>query len=212
MTRLVFGGDDVTTRGSSGTAILAATGQTIRVYLDAAGTIPADISLTLSGSSIAGSTLTADAFSRIPLFYGPPDGTDTLYVTVNGGPLTAIYARPDDRIDTANAAIATKAALTQVVIVGSNAWLKLFGGDPDSIISGAITRDANGAATSAPVVWPDGSPGTYTADAVSTAFPGAVDAWHITYGSPVTKTVTQPAVTRDSTNGTVTNRPAMTVS
>lgn len=82
--------------------------------------------------------------------------------------------------------------------------------NPDLLIVGAITRDANGAATSAPVVWPDSTPGTYTATSVSTAHPGAVDAYTITYGSPVTKTYTQSAVTRDA-NGAVTNRPAMAV-
>jgi hypothetical protein len=82
---------------------------------------------------------------------------------------------------------------------------------PDLLIVGAITRDANGAATSAAVVWPDGSPGNYTATSVSTAFPGAVDAYTITYGSPVTKTYTQPTVTRNSL-GAVTLRPAITVS
>ena len=82
---------------------------------------------------------------------------------------------------------------------------------PDLLITGAITRDANGAATSAPVTWPDGSPGTYTADTVSTAFPGAVDAYHITYGSPVTKTYTQPLITRDPSSGAATNVPAIVV-
>lgn len=83
--------------------------------------------------------------------------------------------------------------------------------NPDLIISGAITRDSNGAATVAGVVWPDGSPGTYTADTLSGSFPGAVDAYHVTYGSPVTRTYTQPAVTRD-VNGAVTDRPALVVS
>jgi len=59
-------------------------------------------------------------------------------------------------------------------------------------------------------VWPNGTVGTYTADTVSTLFPGAVDAYHVTYGSPVTRTYTQPAVTRD-TNGAVTTRPAIVV-
>lgn len=82
--------------------------------------------------------------------------------------------------------------------------------NPDLLIVGAITRDSNGAATAAPVVWPDGTPGNYGADSVSAAFPGAVDGYHITYGSPVTKTFTQPAVTRDS-SGAVTNLPALVV-
>lgn len=83
--------------------------------------------------------------------------------------------------------------------------------DPDQLIVGAITRDANGAATSAPLVWPDGTVGTYTATTVSTAFPGSVDAYTVTYGSPATITYTQPAVTRN-TSGAVTTRPALVVS
>ena len=83
--------------------------------------------------------------------------------------------------------------------------------NPDALISGAVTRDPNGAATSAPVTWPDGTPGTYTALVLSAAFPGAVDSYKITYGSPVTATYTQPTVTRDATGAAV-NVPAITVS
>lgn len=94
---------------------------------------------------------------------------------------------------------------------GSAAWLKLHaGGNLDALIVGAITRDSNDAATTAPVVWPDGTTGTYTATTVSTAHPGAVDAYTVTWAGPTTRTVTQPAVTRNS-SGAVTNRPAMTV-
>lgn len=99
----------------------------------------------------------------------------------------------------------TAIALTAVV-----ARLKTWAKNPDLLVTGTITRDSNGAATSAPVVWPDGTPGTYTATTLSTAFPGAVDAYTITYGSPVTKTYTQPAVTRDA-SGAATNVPAITV-
>lgn len=91
------------------------------------------------------------------------------------------------------------------------AKLKVWAANPDNLVSGTITRDSNGAALSASVTWPDGTTGTYTADTVSSTFPGAVDAYHITYGSPVTMTVTQPAVTRSS-SGAVTNRPALVVS
>lgn len=86
-------------------------------------------------------------------------------------------------------------------------YYKQLAANPDSIIAGSITRDANEAVTSAAVVWPDGTSGTFTADTLSSSFPGAVDAYHITYGS---KTYTQSAVTRDSA-GAVTNRPAITV-
>lgn len=101
-------------------------------------------------------------------------------------------------------------AAAKVPVSGTDAWLRLHAANLDALITGAITRDANGAATSAAVVWPDGTPGTYSATSVSTAFPGAVDAYTVTYGSPAARTVTQPAVTRDA-SGAVTNRPAMTV-
>jgi hypothetical protein len=77
---------------------------------------------------------------------------------------------------------------------------------PDVLVFGTITRDSNGAATSATVTWPDGTTGAYTGTA-SASFPGAVDSYTITYG---TLTYTQPTVTRDST-GAVTSRPAITV-
>jgi hypothetical protein len=113
---------------------------------------------------------------------------------------------PDSHFDAA-AAIATRGP-----VFGSNAWLTLYAATPDVMIAGAITRDpTTGAATSAAVVWPDGSTGTYTATVLSSTFPGAVDAYTVTYVGAVTKTVTQTTVTRDSTTGAVTNRPAMTV-
>jgi len=98
-------------------------------------------------------------------------------------------------------------------IVGSDRWLALHaGGDLEALIVGAITRNASGAATSAGVVWPDGTSGTYTATTVSSAFPGAIDAYTVTYAGNPIKIVTQPAVTRDSSTGAVINRPAMIVS
>lgn len=81
----------------------------------------------------------------------------------------------------------------------------------EELIVGTITRDSNGAATSASVEWPDGTTGTYTATTVSTLFPGAVDAYTVTYAGSTTVTYTQSALTRD-TNGSVIYRPAMTIS
>lgn len=75
----------------------------------------------------------------------------------------------------------------------------------------SATRDANGAITTASIVWPDGTAGVFTTDIASTAFPGAIDAWHATYAGTPAKTVTQPAVTRDA-NGAVTAQPAITIS
>lgn len=75
----------------------------------------------------------------------------------------------------------------------------------------SATRDANEAIVTASIMWPDGATGTFTTDIASTAFPGAIDAWHATHVlSGVTKTVTQTAVTRDA-NGAVTTQPAITI-
>ncbi|WP_269501120.1 hypothetical protein [Burkholderia sp. IMCC1007] len=75
----------------------------------------------------------------------------------------------------------------------------------------SATYDSNNALATASIVWPDGATGTFTTDVASTAFPGAVDAWHATYvqGS-VTKTVTQPQVTRNSA-GVITQQPTITI-
>ncbi|RWR12556.1 hypothetical protein D8Y23_16620, partial [Microbacterium enclense] len=78
-------------------------------------------------------------------------------------------------------------------------WAKL----PDLLITGSIKRNADQAVTSAAVVWPDGTPGTFAATTLSTAFPGGVDGYTITYGSPVVKTFTQPVITRNSDGAAV---------
>lgn len=83
--------------------------------------------------------------------------------------------------------------------------------DPESLFGGAVTRDANGAPTSAVVKWPDGVDGNYSGTA-SVSFPGSISAYTITRVGTPTKTYTQPAVTRDATTGLVTNRPPITVS
>jgi len=82
--------------------------------------------------------------------------------------------------------------------------------DPEELFTGVITRDSNGAPTASSVLWPDGVTGTYAGTASAT-WPGAVDSYTITYGSPVTKTYTQPTVTRNS-SGAITTRPTITVS
>lgn len=81
--------------------------------------------------------------------------------------------------------------------------------NPESLFAGAVTRDTNGAPTSAVIKWPDGVDGTYSGTA-STAFPGSIDAYTITRAVTPTVTYTQPAVTRD-TAGYITNRPPITV-
>lgn len=88
--RLVYTSDGVLRPVAAGTAV--------GVFTDAAGTVPAAITAHVSyPTSVAGSTVLVDAYSRLPLFVGP-DGVDTLYVSVNG-PVSPVYARADDRMD-----------------------------------------------------------------------------------------------------------------
>ncbi|MGB7237158.1 MAG: hypothetical protein WBD41_14385 [Rhodococcus sp. (in: high G+C Gram-positive bacteria)] len=119
----------------------------------------------------------------------------------------------DDSIDAAKLAPAVREkvenALTQEEADASYVPLSVLAKNPDNLISGSIVRNSDNAVTSAAVRWPDGTVGTYTSTTLSSAFPGAVDAYTVTYGSPVTKTFTQPAVTRDSTTGAVTAVPAI---
>ena len=76
------------------------------------------------------------------------------------------------------------------------------------LVTGAITNDELDQIVSAAVVWPNGAPGTLTI--TSRHATGAVLAYTITHGSPVTKTYTQPAITRNS-NGAATLVPAIVV-
>lgn len=72
----------------------------------------------------------------------------------------------------------------------------------------AITYGADGVPTTATAKWPDGSAGTFTVTTKNSTWL-AVDAYTISHTASG-KTVTQPAVTRDS-NGQVTVKPALTV-
>lgn len=81
--------------------------------------------------------------------------------------------------------------------------------NPDLLIAGAVTLDGSDQVTSAAVLWPDGTPGTLTITARHAT--GAVTNYNITYGSPVTKTFTQPTITRNA-NGAATNVPQIAVS
>jgi hypothetical protein len=87
--------------------------------------------------------------------------------------------------------------------------LKQAAKNPDLLIAGAVTVDGNDLVTSAAVQWPDGTPGTLTI--TSRDANNAVTAYNITYGSPVTKTYTQPTITRNA-NGAATNVPQIVVS
>jgi hypothetical protein len=78
--------------------------------------------------------------------------------------------------------------------------------NPDLLVTGNITGDP---VATAQVVWPDGTPGLLTI--LTRHATGAVGSYKITYGSPATKTFTQPEITRSAT-GAATNVPQIVVS
>jgi hypothetical protein len=95
--------------------------------------------------------------------------------------------------------------------VAGDGNLLAWAGNVDALVTGVVTRDANGAAVASAVTWPDGATGQYTATTVSASFPGAVDAYTVTYvADGTTRTITQSAVTRNA-SGAVINRPALTI-
>lgn len=86
-----------------GGSLASTAGKTATIYSDAAGTLLADIA-TYDGSQtpgavISGSTVTVDSNSLLPKFWFPAAGTDTLYAKVGTGPVTAINADYDARLD-----------------------------------------------------------------------------------------------------------------
>lgn len=73
-------------------------GTVIFLYADAAGTTRADCQHPNGVAVSTNDPLLVDGYSRMPLFKGP-DGVDTVYAQVNGGPITPVYSRFDDRLD-----------------------------------------------------------------------------------------------------------------
>lgn len=96
---MLFPDDRAVTDGRTGRP---ARGKTARLFLDealtTAATIYADNAGT-PGAAIAGAQVTTDQYGMLPLFWGPSDGRDTLYITVNGGPAWPVYAVTDSRLD-----------------------------------------------------------------------------------------------------------------
>lgn len=119
-------------------------------------------------------------------------------------------------LNTALDAIVTEVNSFESTVSATFVPLTQLAATPDLMASGAVSHGtslgSSGAATGFNVVWPgDGATGVYTGTE-STVTPGAVDSYTVTHVLVgVTKTYTQPAVTRDPSSGAVTNRPAITV-
>lgn len=112
----------------------AAQGLPAVIYADAQLSTLADIRTTLD-QAISGSTVLIDAYSKIPLFLFP-DGVDTVYTSIAGGPATPLYARVDDRLDTVTARVAAlESGATVTSVAGRTGAVVLAAAD----ISGVET-------------------------------------------------------------------------
>lgn len=100
-----------------GAVLGSAANLAVTLYSDAAGAALADLR-TEAGAVVPGSALLVDATSRLPIFQGP-DGVDTLYARVSGGPVSPVYARSDDRIDTVKTGAALDAPVQWVAGPGT---------------------------------------------------------------------------------------------
>lgn len=130
-------------------------------------------------------------------------------VTIADATKTYAWTIPRVLQDTAVAGFAADpASATGTQLNATYASYVQLAKNPDTLIAGAVTVDGSDLVTSAAVVWPNGQPGTLTI--TSRDATGAVLAYNITYGSPITKTFTQPTITRNA-NGAATNVPQIVV-
>lgn len=124
------------------------------------------------------------------------------------GDTTNALALTKARADTLYAPIGGSGGTTNGDIV---AWMT---GESYAVLASPVaTRTVTDALNTASVTWPDGATGTYALTTESTAFPGYVDAYVMTYklGSAALKTMTQAALTRNATGGILV-RPAVVFS
>lgn len=87
----------------------------VTIYAAETGPALADIRA-MGGSTVPGSVLVTDQWSQLPLFR-MPESIDTVYGQVADGPRWPIYAREDDRIDRAEAQIASLENQVAAIVV-----------------------------------------------------------------------------------------------
>lgn len=139
---------------------------------------------------------------------GSGDPTNTIVLAISPDPFTIPLRDASGRMQAANPVANADVVNLQTARGIANNYNFALTRQPADIWQGTITRDANGAAISANVTWPDGTPGVYTGTP-SVSFPGSCDSWTITYGIPTQITYTQPPVTRDGV-GNITVQPMIT--
>lgn len=160
---------------------------------------------------ITGSALTLDAYGRLPDFLGPTDGTDRLWVVVNGGPPSRVDADYNARID------AVDARVTAVESGGNDALLLHKAGA--ETVTGVKTFTTSPAVPTpigdsdvAPKAYVDAASGTVASDlgdhvAATTTVHGIADT-----SALETQTGAQAKADAAQTNAITASQPKMTTS
>lgn len=113
------------------------------LFADSGGSTPADV-LTVGGDPISGGLVTVDAYSKIPLVQFP-DGVDTIYASVNAGPIVPLYARVDDRLDSLASGLAASTSAASTALTAHNAATTSVHG----VANTALLETTSGAQTKA---------------------------------------------------------------
>ena len=146
-----------------------AQGMSAPLYADAALTTPADVRST-TGDVIAGTppTVTVNAYSQIPLIQYP-DGVDTIYTSINGGPAVALYARTDDRLDALATAVAAAQSTADGAETPAGAQAKANAAQAAAINAAATDATTKAAAAQAAAVTAAATDATTKANAAQAA-------------------------------------------
>lgn len=165
------------------------------------------------GSAFAHATLDRVAWAGggFTGFFTSYEGMKQVALDAQTAAEDAVTAATTASADAAASAAAATSAVDDAITAGAANYVGLVQAakNPDLLIAGDVTLDGADQVTAATVLWPDGTPGTLTITGRHTS--GAVTDYTITYGSPVTKTFTQPTITRNA-NGAATNVPQIVVS
>jgi hypothetical protein len=175
---------------------------------DTAFTTPLTITDTF-GSAIPGNILNSGTLGVFQQFKHATEATVVIADATRTYAWTVIAIQPPTQDTVVASFVSTAGSATQTALNATFIGLIQAAKNPDLLVAGAIVRDGSDQITSAAVLWPDGSPGTLTITSRDST--GAILAYNITYGSPVTKTFTQPTITRNA-NGAATNVPQIVVS
>jgi hypothetical protein len=170
-----------------------------RVRVIAAGAVDFEVDLPTGSSGVVENATVSDVVTF-------DDTGVTLLspgVSIANGKVVAYLVVAANVIQLSGAFVDDAASVSLTIANLLRAWT-----EGEAFQATSVTRDSDGVPTSAVLLWPDGSAGTFTLTTKNSTWL-AVDAYTVTH-TDSGLTVTQAAVTRDSL-GAITTKPALTV-